>query len=133
AVACGLFSIRPTHGSIDARGVLPVGQSFDVVGILARKAADLSPPFEVLYDGPTRTPSRVKEVLISQAALALVEPEVAEVIKLSARAVAAALGADLGEVDFARFIDQGAGDTLAKLQGREIWANHSTWVQENMD
>jgi len=33
---CGLWGLRPSHGAISLAGVLPLGPSFDTVGILAR-------------------------------------------------------------------------------------------------
>src|SRR3954466_10867630 len=34
---CGLFGFRPTHGRIPVEGVMPLAQSFDTVGVLARE------------------------------------------------------------------------------------------------
>ena len=48
AAACGLFGFRPTHGLVSTRGVLPLAPSFDVVGVLARRAAPLGQVMEVL-------------------------------------------------------------------------------------
>jgi len=31
----------------------------------------------------------------------------------------------------ASFVTAEAGDLLARLQGREIWANHAAWVEAN--
>ena len=33
AASCGLFGLRPSHGSVETEGVLPLAPSFDVVGI----------------------------------------------------------------------------------------------------
>src|SRR3954464_15175455 len=49
---CGLYGIRPTHGRISEKGVIPLAQSFDTVGCFARDAATLK---------------RVADVLLSQA------------------------------------------------------------------
>lgn len=38
---CGLFGLRPTHGLIDCRGLLPLAPSFDTVGLFARDAVSL--------------------------------------------------------------------------------------------
>ena len=33
---CGIYSMRPTHGRISTEGVVPLGPSFDTVGLFAR-------------------------------------------------------------------------------------------------
>lgn len=45
---CGLWGFRPSHGAISTRGVLPLGPSFDTVGVLAREADVLARAVKVL-------------------------------------------------------------------------------------
>ncbi|SPA22045.1 conserved hypothetical protein [Cupriavidus taiwanensis] len=47
----GLAGLRPTHGLLDCAGVLPLAQSFDTVGPLARSAADVALVMGVLAPG----------------------------------------------------------------------------------
>lgn len=42
ASACGLYSIRPTHGLISTKGVIPVSQTQDVLGPICRSLEDLA-------------------------------------------------------------------------------------------
>ena len=42
AAFCGVAGLRPTHGLVTNRGVLPVSASFDTVGPLARRVEDLA-------------------------------------------------------------------------------------------
>jgi aspartyl-tRNA(Asn)/glutamyl-tRNA(Gln) amidotransferase subunit A len=39
---CGVTGLRPTHGLVSNRGVLPVSPSFDTVGPLARRVEDMA-------------------------------------------------------------------------------------------
>jgi len=39
---CGVTGLRPTHGLVSNRGVLPVSQSFDTVGPMARRVEDVA-------------------------------------------------------------------------------------------
>ena len=59
AAACGLFGFRPTHGLVSTRGVLPLAPSFDVVGVLARRAALLGQVAEVLLSSSQAPPGLV--------------------------------------------------------------------------
>jgi aspartyl-tRNA(Asn)/glutamyl-tRNA(Gln) amidotransferase subunit A len=49
---CGLFALKPTHGEISARGMVPAARRLDAVGLLARSVADLTVLLQVLagYD-----------------------------------------------------------------------------------
>lgn len=47
---CGIYGFRPTHGAISSQGVLPLGPSFDVVGILARSLDMIKKVAAVLID-----------------------------------------------------------------------------------
>ena len=62
---CGVFGLRPTHGQISTRGMLPAARRLDCVGILARSAADLANILRVLdaYDpGDARSRQRRVEL-----------------------------------------------------------------------
>ena len=48
AAACGLHSIRPSHGLIEPDGVIPLAESFDVVGIFGLQASVITEAFKVL-------------------------------------------------------------------------------------
>ena len=49
---CGLCALKPTHGEISTRGMLPAARRLDAVGILARSVSDLTVLLQVLggYD-----------------------------------------------------------------------------------
>ncbi len=49
---CGLCALKPTHGEISTRGMLPAARRLDAVGVLARSVADLTVLLQVLggYD-----------------------------------------------------------------------------------
>lgn len=48
ASLCGLYGLKPTHGSLPMAGVFPFAESFDDVGPFARTAADARLVWEVL-------------------------------------------------------------------------------------
>lgn len=45
---CGVFALKPTHGEISTRGMVPAARRLDCVGILARAAEDLAVVLQVL-------------------------------------------------------------------------------------
>ena len=45
---CGIYGLRPTHGEISTRGLMPAARRIDAVGILARSVQDLAIVLQVL-------------------------------------------------------------------------------------
>jgi aspartyl-tRNA(Asn)/glutamyl-tRNA(Gln) amidotransferase subunit A len=45
---CGVTGLRPTHGRVSNAGVLPVSQTFDTVGPIARDVGDVARLFSVI-------------------------------------------------------------------------------------
>ena len=76
AAACGLFGFRPTHGLVSTRGVLPLAPSFDVVGVLTRRAALLGQVMEVLLASSGAAPGMMttRTVCVPSDCLAAVSP-----------------------------------------------------------
>lgn len=112
---CGVYALKPTHGEISARGMLPAARRLDAVGLLARSANDLTVLLQVLagYDAddarsrrrrvafspPDWEPGNLRAGLLPDLAAVGVEPEVIEVFE----SALARLPRELGErrtVDF---------------------------------
>lgn len=56
---CGLYGIRPTHGSVSLEGVVPLAPSFDTVGWMSRDPGVLQQAGEALLPaGEAETPYR---------------------------------------------------------------------------
>lgn len=124
AAACGLCSLRPTHGRIATDGMLPLAPSFDTVGLLASQPALLTKTLAVL--APTPRPDRpARRVLL---ATDLGAPDA--LVSLATR-LADAVGGGLSEVRGATVVNDDTGDLFARLQGREIWQQHGAWVTEH--
>ena len=51
AALCGVVGLKPTYGRVSARGVIPLSQSLDHVGPIARNVADLTMLFRAIADG----------------------------------------------------------------------------------
>ena len=48
AAFCGVTGLKPTYGRVSRYGLIAYGSSLDVVGVLARSAADLAPVFSLM-------------------------------------------------------------------------------------
>ncbi|HEY2624192.1 amidase [Dyella sp. Tek66A03] len=94
---CGVYAIKPTHGEISARGVVPAARRLDTVGLIARSADDLTVLLQVLagYDAddarsrrrrvalspPDWEPGNLRAGLLPNLAGLGVQPEVIEVFE----------------------------------------------------
>ena len=112
---CGVYALKPTHGEISARGMVPAARRLDAVGLLARSVDDLTVLLQVLtgYDAddarsrrrrvafalPDWEPGNLRAGLLPDLAAVGVQPEVIEVFEAAMAKLTHALG-DRRTVDF---------------------------------
>jgi amidase len=131
AASCGLFGFRPSHGLVCTRGVLPLAPSFDVVGVLARSAGMLGLVLEVLAPpGAARSPAAARTVHVA-GGLAGIGPEVADAVQATAAAIADRCGCGVSQAPLDAFINDDVADLFARVQGREVWRAHGSWLAGN--
>lgn len=121
----GLWGIRPTHGAVSDRGLLPLAPSFDTVGWLTRDAATLARVGEVLLPADTAALPDPAPLVLSDALLALAAPEVCDAV------------GRLGRAAGARPIDWAPGPAwlaaFQTVQAAEAWTVHGAWLDDRMD
>ena len=112
---CGVYALKPTHGEISARGLVPAARRLDAVGLLARSVDDLTVLLQVLagYDAddarsrrrrvafalPDWEPGNLRAGLLPDLAAVGVQPEIVEVFEAAIAKLAHAFG-DRRNVDF---------------------------------
>ncbi|MFA6230644.1 MAG: amidase [Rhodanobacter sp.] len=112
---CGVYALKPTHGEISTRGMVPAARRLDAVGLLARSVDDLTVLLQVLagYDAddarsrrrrvafalPDWEPGNLRAGLLPDLAAVGVEPEVVDVFEAAMARLTHALG-DRRTVDF---------------------------------
>jgi amidase len=120
----GIYGLRTTHGAISLEGVLPLGPSFDTVGIFARSPDLLQDVASVLVSGNEST---IKNVRIEKAAFLLLDPDLASL----ASRVFNTIEYVIGTLD--RHTNTIKLDELARrfgiMRGYEAWQAHGEWYQ----
>ncbi|MEO9079358.1 MAG: amidase [Rhodanobacter sp.] len=112
---CGVYALKPTHGEISGRGLLPAARRLDAVGLIARSADDLTVLLQVLagYDAddarsrrrrvafalPDWEPGNLRAGLLPDLAAIGVQPQVIDVFEATMAKLTHALG-DRRTVDF---------------------------------
>ncbi|WP_149094000.1 amidase [Paenibacillus terrae] len=124
---CGVYGIRPTHGIVSEKGVIPLAPSFDTVGWMARDPETLRRVGEVLLP-QAASGSGFSRVLIGEDAWELADTE-------SKEALASCLELLCGlaeSYEAVRIAPQGLPEWMAMfrtIQGYEIWQEHGTWIE----
>ena len=134
AAACGLFGARTTQGMIDKRGLLQAAPSFDVPGFLAQTAATLRVALEglgIACSAPDL--ERFERVLVPADLPHEVEAHICLAVSALAERLAETTGARRIAARCAPFISSEAADLCARIQGREVWAEHGAWIKANID
>lgn len=119
---CGVYALKPTHGEISARGLVPAARRLDAVGLLARGVDDLTVLLQVLagydaddarsrrrrvaFDLPDWEPGRLRAGLLPDLAAVGVSSEVQVVFEAAMEKLPRELGerrtVDFSDWDFAR-------------------------------
>ncbi len=130
AAACGLHSIRPSHGLIAPDGVIPLAPSFDVVGVFGLRPSTIAEVLRVLAPQVAASAAPVV-VKFAVDVFDTADADTAQIGRAVADAAADILAVPLGEIEFGGFTSTDVGDLFAHLQGREIWSHHGRWVEEH--
>jgi amidase len=123
---CGLFGIRPSHGSVSLAGACPLAPSFDTCGWFTRAAALLAEVGEVLLPGGGQAVEG--PLLRFEEAWVNAQPGVAEALhpvlerleRLRGRAVGIRLAPEGIDSLF---------DHFRTVQAEEVWASLGGWVE----
>ena len=127
---CGILGLRPTHGRIDATGVVPLAPTFDTVGWFARSGEILERVGRVLLD-EYREPKPIRELVIAEDAMELADPACRDMLRDAANDVATHLGVPQVGAEVA---DREGGlaywlATFRTLQGSEAWSVFGPWIE----
>ncbi|WP_263705501.1 amidase [Shouchella tritolerans] len=121
---CGIYGFRPSHGVVDISGVIPLAESFDTVGWMARDVGLLKDIGTVLLGNQAVEKEVDEQLLIDETLVCIAEPDVQALVLQAADR--------LGAKQISRWtpdrIDEGF-ETFRHLQAREIWREHGEWVQ----
>ncbi len=132
AAVCGLHGLRPTHGAIDSRGALPLASTFDAVGLMSKSADALRRAFRVLVPSESESTS-IEAILLATDVFDGCEDDATAAGAAVAAALVESSGATLKRTNLATFTSPEVGDLFARLQSREIWSTHGSWVAQHRE
>ena len=127
AAYCGIYGIRPTHGAVDAGGLIPLAPSFDTVGWMARDAGTLLDVGRVLLDSQGCGDADFKRILFAEDLWSLTDEN----------SIAAASGYFQSLREIAQHHEEIVVapyglmewmNAFRTIQGLEIWREHRDWI-----
>ncbi|PSR31039.1 MAG: amidase [Sulfobacillus benefaciens] len=127
----GIFGYRPTIGRISLQGVIPLSQTFDTVGCMARSPALLEKVSSVLLNEPVYSSTQpFSRAIIAQDALAQLDQELAATADSQIRRITASFSSVTREIIAADGLDDWS-QAFRIIQGYDIWRNFGKWILEN--
>ncbi|MGD9632703.1 MAG: amidase [Pirellulales bacterium] len=124
---CGIYGMRPSHGSVSVDGVFRLAPSFDTVGWFARDARLLERVGEVLL--PRIHPAaNFRRIVVASDAFAWCGAGVTEALQTGLNAVTERLS----DTETAIVAPGGLShwfEAFRTIQGSEIWHELGTWIR----
>jgi len=128
---CGLFGIRPTHGSISLDNSCGLAPSFDTLGWFSKDASLLRQIGSLLLphinNATPSNPSSPKLVFLKEA-FDVIHPEIADILHQQFSKFGDFTEVSLGNESLAEWADQ-----FRILQGAEVWKNLGPWVSQHWE
>ncbi|MFC0558929.1 amidase [Halalkalibacter alkalisediminis] len=127
---CGLFGFRPTHGLVAIDGVIPLAESFDTVGWMARDAKVLMDVGnQLMSETVSADEDSFSTLLLGKDAWRLADYE-------SRSTLSTYIDALITDAEISKWLDisEEGLEEWAKsfriLQGIEIWKTHGEWIEK---
>ncbi|MFW0783570.1 AtzH-like domain-containing protein [Gordonia sp. CPCC 206044] len=125
----GIWGFRPSHGTIDTAGVLPLAPSFDTVGLLARDIDTLTRGADALL--APQSPEDITAVVIDPTLLGYAEPEVAQSFWAYARRIGAKIPVAHRDITGGHLEQWFLA--FRTVQAHEAWQVHGQFLSEHPD
>jgi Asp-tRNA(Asn)/Glu-tRNA(Gln) amidotransferase A subunit family amidase len=132
---CGVYGLRPTHGRVPVRGVVPLAPSFDTCGVLAADGALLERAALVALSSSSPSPSPPgpadppEALVLGSDLFAEADPGVTDALRAAAERLAAALGVALEVAEFAGGRLPTWLDAFVRRQRVEAWRGLGPWIE----
>jgi amidase len=126
---CGIYGLRPTHGRIPLKGIMPLADSYDTIGWFARDPAVMSGVAHVLFDD-WREPEILTRLYVPEDLWALADAPVQAALAPALDALAKIVNPPISMLAAEDYDIDNMFKAYLVLQGREAWETHRDWIKE---
>jgi amidase len=132
----GLYGIRPSHGRVPVKGILPLAWSFDTCGVLAADGELMQRAARVLLESSSRSatagPAKpLRSLVLAPDLVAQADPAVAAAVAEGAARLADELGIPLTHADFGAERIPEWLEAFRARQMVEAWQANGRWMTAN--
>lgn len=125
---CGVYGFRPTHGSVDIAGVIPLALSFDTVGWMARDPQIMLKVGQVLLGEEQSHTSNFEKFYLGKEAWELTDAEWRE---KGLDWVEQSVGKGLKWINLTSSNLSEWVYAFRTLQALEVWETHGEWIEQH--
>lgn len=133
---CGIFGMRPSVGAISTAGSMPLGPSFDTIGILAKSFEVLDKVASKLLCTDTFFEKDVDNIYLVKEAFALCDKEVRQAFEKSLSDLPLIFPGKVKEISLEMLMEEYSPiplhhwlEIFTICQNAEIWSTHGAWVE----
>ncbi|SER93123.1 amidase [Salisediminibacterium halotolerans] len=125
AAYCGLYGMRPTHGSLPMDGVIPLAPSFDTVGWMSASQETFIDVGRALFNSTQPAQGPFHSIKLAEDAFSLCESDVKTALSewLSTHIPGSPQRVTIAGEGLAYW-----AEIFRIIQGKEIWEEHGGWV-----
>jgi len=134
---CGIFGMRPTHGTISVAGVNPLAPSFDTVGVMACSCEVLANAASVLLACDIPSEVDIGAIHLLEDAFAIPDAQVLDALAGPVRMIKDMFSGRVRETSLRDIGDtasesglRGWYDAYCQVQWAEIWSCLGSWVED---
>jgi amidase len=133
---CGLYGIRPSHGRVPVKGILPLAWSFDTCGVFAPDGELLQRAARVLLESSSHSatagPAKpLRSLVLATDLVELADPAVAAAVRDGAARLAEELGITLTHAGFGADRIPEWLQAFRARQMVEAWQANGRWMTAN--
>lgn len=126
---CGIYGMRPGHGTIPMDGILPLGPTFDTVGLMSRNPNILKSVIEVLLN-PLETGKKIDTVVIASSLFELVHDNFKDDLYKKCKSVASQFDYQNSIEINTKFLDIWSL-AFSVARAYEGWSYYGKWMEKN--
>lgn len=119
----GLYGLRPSHGAVSTKHLIPLSPRFDTVGWMTRDLATLNRVAEVLLASGTE--NNLSHLVVGNIEGIAWQTACQPLLTTVASQFESVTEIDIGSEHLAK-----ASAAFRVLQGREIWRIHGQWIEQ---